>query len=49
MITRGLLNDITEMKNYLCINHHKAFPMGYSDDDIDTILDGDSDAYWNID
>lgn len=23
--------------------------MGYSDDDIDTILDGDPDAYWNID
>lgn len=22
---------------------------GYSDDDIDTILDGDPDAYWNID
>ena len=23
--------------------------MGYSDDDIDTIFEGDSDAYWNID
>ena len=23
--------------------------MGYSDDDIDTIFDGDPDAYWNID
>ena len=23
--------------------------MGWSDDDIDTILDGDPDAYWNID
>lgn len=23
--------------------------MGYSDDDIDTIFDGDSSAYWNID
>lgn len=22
---------------------------GYSDDDIDTIFDGDPDAYWNID
>lgn len=22
---------------------------GYSDDDIDTIFDGDADAYWNID
>lgn len=22
--------------------------MGYSDDDIDTIFDGDPDAYWNI-
>lgn len=23
--------------------------MGYSDDDIDTIFDGNPDAYWNID
>ena len=23
--------------------------MGYSDDEIDTIFDGDPDAYWNID
>jgi hypothetical protein len=23
--------------------------MGYTDDDIDTIFDGDSSAYWNID
>ena len=23
--------------------------MGYSDDDIDTIFDGDPEAYWNID
>ena len=23
--------------------------MGYSDEDIDTIFDGDPDAYWNID
>ena len=23
--------------------------MGYSDDDIDTIFDGEPDAYWNID
>lgn len=23
--------------------------MGYSDDDVDTIFDGDPDAYWNID
>lgn len=23
--------------------------MGYSDDEIDTVFDGDSDAYWNID
>ena len=23
--------------------------LGYSDDDIDTIFDGDPDAYWNID
>ncbi|MBX9054207.1 hypothetical protein HCH02_14785 [Parabacteroides merdae] len=22
---------------------------GYSDDDIDTIFDGEPDAYWNID
>ena len=22
---------------------------GYSDDDIDTIFDGDPEAYWNID
>ena len=23
--------------------------MGFSDDDIDTIFDGEPDAYWNID
>ena len=23
--------------------------MGWSDDDIDTVLDGDPSAYWNID
>jgi hypothetical protein len=23
--------------------------LGWSDDDIDTVLDGDPDAYWNID
>jgi len=23
--------------------------MGYSDDEIDTIFDGEPDAYWNID
>lgn len=23
--------------------------MGWSDDDIDTVLDGEPDAYWNID
>ena len=23
--------------------------MGWSDDDIDTVLDGDPDAYWSID
>ncbi len=23
--------------------------MGWSDEDIDTVLDGDPDAYWNID
>lgn len=22
---------------------------GYSDDDIDSVFDGDPDAYWNID
>ena len=26
--------------------HDKA---GYSDDDIDSVFDGDPDAYWNID
>ncbi len=23
--------------------------MGYTDDDIDTVFDGEPDAYWNID
>lgn len=33
-------------------NYHGSFAqdeMGYSDDDIDTIFDGDPSAYWNID
>lgn len=33
-------------------NYHGSYAqdeMGYSDDDIDTIFDGDPDAYWNID
>ena len=28
---------------------HAQDEMGYSDDDIDTIFDGDPSAYWNID
>ena len=33
-------------------NYHGSYAqdeMGYSDDEIDTIFDGDPDAYWNID
>lgn len=31
------------------ISSYAQDEMVYSDDDIDTILDGDPDAYWNID
>lgn len=30
-------------------NSYAQNDMGYSDDEIDTIFDGDSEAYWNID
>ena len=33
-------------------NYHGSYAqdeMGWSDDDIDTVLDGNPDAYWNID
>ena len=33
-------------------NYHGSYAqdeMGHSDDDIDTIFDGDPSAYWNID
>ena len=39
-----------ERKTYT--NYHGSYAqdeMGYSDDDIDTIFDGDPSAYWNID
>jgi hypothetical protein len=48
-------NDRKERKNrnnYIENDYSNSYPqreMGYSDDDIDTILDGDPDAYWNID
>ncbi len=47
-------NSLQEEK--LCHNSYGRYSgsyaqdeMGYSDDDIDTIFDGDPDAYWNID
>lgn len=40
------------MKNQQLMNGGGSYAqdeMGYSDDDIDTIFDGDPSAYWNID
>lgn len=44
------------MQNYYNSNsyesqHYNEYGgyMGYSDEDIDTIFDGDPSAYWNID
>ena len=45
-------NDIEEQtsRTYDCYNGSWAQDVeGYSDDDIDTIFDGDPNAYWNID
>lgn len=42
--------DDYEPPSYGCYSGSYAQDeMGYSDDDIDTIFDGDPDAYWNID
>lgn len=39
-----------EQTTFECYNGSYAQDeMGYSDDDIDTIFDGNPDAYWNID
>lgn len=40
------------IENMYLNNYHGSYAqdeMGYSDEDIDTIFDGDPDAYWNID
>lgn len=38
------------LRTYNCYNGSWAQDVeGYSDDDIDTIFDGDPNAYWNID
>ena len=43
-------NDYNERPTYDRYNGSYAQDvMGYSDDDIDTIFDGDPSAYWNID
>lgn len=43
-------NAIDEQDSYERYNGSYAQDeMGYSDDDIDTIFDGDPSAYWNID
>lgn len=34
------------MRNIVASNKMK---LGYNDDEIDTIFDGNPDAYWNID
>ncbi|WP_099147652.1 hypothetical protein [Bacteroides sp. KFT8] len=39
-----------EQNTFECYNgFYVQDEMGYSDDDIDTIFDGNPDAYWNID
>ena len=59
-INKGIIvKDITHRKDIFIDNEHPTYgkyagsyaqdEMGYSDDDIDTIFDGDPDAYWNID
>ena len=39
--------DIPTYKKF--VDSYAQDEIGYSDDDIDTIFDGDSSAYWNID
>lgn len=42
--------DNQSLRTYDCYNGSWAQDVeGYSDDDIDTIFDGDPNAYWNID
>lgn len=44
------LEDYAELRTYERYGGSYAQDeMGYSDDDIDTIFDGDPSAYWNID
>ena len=46
------ISDSTPKDRATYNNYHGSYAqdeMGYSDDDIDTIFDGDPDAYWNID
>lgn len=43
-------NDECELPTYeRYAGSYAQNEMGYSDDDIDTIFDGDASAYWNID
>ena len=48
----GFDNYSTDQENPTYDRYNGSYAqdeMGYSDDDIDTIFDGDPDAYWNID
>lgn len=45
--SRNSNNDIDSYGQYS--GSYAQDEMGYSDDDIDIIFDGDPDAYWNID
>ena len=40
-------NDEPHYSKY--VGSYAQDEMGYSDEDIDTVFDGDPDAYWNID
>lgn len=44
---RSILSDSPTYGRY--VGSYAQDEMGYTDDDIDTIFDGDPDAYWNID
>lgn len=45
----GIYNDYEPPTYGRYAGSYAQDEMGYSDDDIDTIFDGDPDAYWNID
>lgn len=48
-LEQQLYNDYEPRTYERYVGSYAQDEMGYSDDDIDTVFDGDPDAYWNID